>query len=160
MIKAMIGDLTKVEDVDYIVNAANGIGPMGRGIAGAIKRAGGSDVERDAYKQCRELDPQTGDVYFTAAGRLPYKKIIHLVTMKEPGGPTSYEVVRECLETLVEVCKTRDIKRVALPALSTGVGGLDKGQVASIFKKVLSPIEDIEFLIVDIDKEFISQFDK
>lgn len=160
MIKVMLGDLTKVEGVDYIVNAANGVGPMKRGIAGAIYRAGGSDVERDAYAQCRKLDPQPGWVYFTTAGKLPYKKIIHLVTMKQPGGPTSYEIVRKCLETLVETCKARDIKKVALPALSTGVGGLDKGQVASIFKKVLSPVEDIEFLIVDIDKEFISQFDK
>lgn len=160
MIKAMLGDITKVTGVDYIVNAANGIGPLGRGVALAIKNAGGKEIQDDAYKQCSDLDPQRGDVYFTTAGKLPYKNIVHLVTMKRPGGPTSFVVVRKCLETLVETCREENITKIALPALSTGVGGLDKEEVANIFKEVLEPISDIEFVVVDIDEEFIKHFNE
>lgn len=157
MIKVHLGDLTKFEGVDYIVNAANGLGkPMGRGIAGAIKRAGGKEIEDDAFKTCQLQDPQVGEVYITTAGKLPYKNIIHLVTMKVPGGPTSLEVVVNCLRGLIEHCRANNIDKVALPALSTGVGGLDKEQVAKIFKAVLSTAPNIEFNVVDIDNEFIS----
>lgn len=156
MIKVHLGDLTKFEGVDYICNAANGIGPMGRGIAGAIKRAGGEEIQRDAYRVCKSQDPQVGDVYTTVAGTLPYKAIIHLVTMKVPGGPTSLEVVVNCLRSLIEYCKNNNIDKVALPALSTGVGGLDKEQVAKIFKAILGTAPSIEFNVVDVDTEFIN----
>jgi O-acetyl-ADP-ribose deacetylase (regulator of RNase III) len=158
MISAIRGDLTKLEGVDYICNAANGVGPMGSGIAGAIRRAGGVSIQDAAFLMCSKADYQPGDTYFTHAGTLPYKKVIHLVTMKNPGGTTSYEIVEQCLRSLIQICDILDIKKIALPALGTGVGMLDRKKVATIFKEILGPVENIEFLVVDIDPIFIQYF--
>lgn len=158
MIKAVNGDITKLQGVPYICNAANGIGPMGGGVAAAIRRTGGKEIEAEAIKVCKEQNPMPGDLYVTNAGTLPFKGIIHLVTMKEPAGPTSYDIVKKCLQHLVSYCQDRGILKVALPALGTGVGKLDKAKVAEIFKEVLEPVSDIEFLVVDVDQEFIQNF--
>ena len=99
-----------------------------------------------------------GDLYVTHAGTLPFQGIIHLVTMKQPAGPTSYDVVRTCLHNLVAYCRKQGIDKVALPALGTGVGNLDKAKVAAIFKEVLEPVKDIEFIVADIDQDFIALF--
>lgn len=158
MIEVRLGDLTKVPDVDYIVNAANGVGPMGSGIAGAIRKAGGKVIQDEAFVQCRKLDPQPTEIYMTNAGSLPYNKIVHLVTMKNPGGETSYNIVRDCLKSLVRFCElSPHMKKVGLPALGTGVGALDKGEVARIFKEELEKSE-VLFVVVDIDEEFINKF--
>lgn len=158
MITALRGDITQVEDVDYIVNAANGKGPMGSGVAGGIRRAGGKEIQDAAFLMCSKSDYQPGDIYVTHAGRLSYKNVIHLVTMKNPGGNTSYKIVEKCLRNLINYCEVANIKKIALPALGTGVGGLDIKKVAEIFKEILGPIEDIEFLVVDIDPLFIYNF--
>ncbi|BBW97820.1 macro domain-containing protein [Geobacillus sp. FSL W8-0032] len=155
MIRAMVGDLTKVEGIEYICNAANGIGPMGGGVAAAIRRAGGRVIEEEAIRICQAQDPQPGDLYVTGAGTLPFRGVIHLVTMKQPAGETSYAIVRQCLERLVAHCREHGIKKVALPALGTGVGGLDKEKVARLFVEVLAPVTDVEFVVVDIDESLI-----
>jgi len=158
MITAFKADLTQITEVDYIVNAANGIGPMGSGIAGAIRRAGGTEIQDAAFLMCSKADYQPGDIYMTHAGRLSFKNVIHLVTMKNPGGVTSYEIVETCLKNLVNYCRVFGIKKIGLPALGTGVGNLDYRKVAEIFKEVLEPVEDIEFFVVDIDPMFIHCF--
>ncbi|MNJ90144.1 O-acetyl-ADP-ribose deacetylase [compost metagenome] len=155
MIKVIKGDLTKAIGVDYIVNAANGVGPMGSGIAGAIRRAGGVAIQQQAFAVCSKADYQPGDIYVTTAGELSFKKIIHLVTMKNPGGVTSLEIVEKCLKNLVSYCELANIKKVGLPALGTGVGKLDLQKVASLFVDILGPIKDTEFSVVDIDPIFI-----
>ena len=76
MIIAMKGNLLEsIEDfqLDGIMNAANGKGPMGKGIAGAIKRAGGDAIQSDAYGVCNKYDPQEGDAYYTIPGPLAKK---------------------------------------------------------------------------------------
>lgn len=158
MIKAMRGDITKLRNVSFICNAANGIGPMGGGVAAAIRKAGGREIEEEAINVCKEQNPQPGNLYVTNAGTLPFQGIIHLVTMKEPAGATSYDIVKTCLNHLVNYCQKNRIDKVALPALGTGVGNLDKTKVAAIFKEVLEPVKDIEFIVVDIDEVFISLF--
>ncbi|AEO93384.1 gp122 [Bacillus phage G] len=158
MITAFRSDLTKLQNVDYIVNAANAKGPMDSGIAGAIRINGGTEIQDAAMLICSKLNYQPGDIYVTHAGRLSFKKIIHLVTMENPGGVTSYDIVRKCLQNLILYCKVNNIKKIALPALGTGVGGLDIDKIAGIFKEILGSVEEIEFLVVDIDPMFIYNF--
>lgn len=150
--------ITSIKDVDFICNAANGIGPMGAGIAGAIRNAGGASIQNEAFLACSKANYQPGDLYVTNAGTLPYKKVFHLVTMKYPGGKTSYDIVEKCLQSLISLCRMKKVTRVALPALGTGIGGLNCVNVAEIYKRVLNSVNDIEFVVVDIDPVFIYQF--
>ena len=155
MITAFKGDLTKLNNVDYIVNCANAKGFMSSGIAGAIKLQGGVEIQDSALLICSKHNYEPGDIYLTHAGRLSFKNVVHLITMKNPGGTTSYEIVEKCLQNLINYCRVSKIKKSALPALGTGVGGLNIIKIAEIFKEILEPVEDIEFLIVDIDPLFI-----
>lgn len=155
MIRTALGDITRIPDVEYICNAANGVGPMGSGVAGAIRRAGGAIIQDEAYRVCRQFNPQAGTLYETSAGRLPYRGVIHLVTMKRPGGYTDYNIVRSCLRSLKEFCFMHGVKSVALPALGTGVGRLDPKVVAEIFVQELAPVPSTLFVVTDIDKSFL-----
>lgn len=152
--KYFVGDLTKVS-ADVLVNAANGLGPMGGGVAGALRRAGGQEIEEEAIEVCRREDPQPGDVYVTGAGRLPARYIFHAVTMKRPGERSSLAVVEKCLDRLLEKAREYGVKSLAVPALATGVGGVPREQVAEAFARILGPVKDLEITVVDVNQEFI-----
>src|SRR4029453_15452351 len=71
------GNITALE-VDAIANAANNHLWMGSGVAGAIKRAGGEEIEREAVAQ----GPiEVGDAIATGAGQLPARWVIHGAVM-------------------------------------------------------------------------------
>ncbi|WP_018923375.1 macro domain-containing protein [Salsuginibacillus kocurii] len=159
MIEAKVGDLTQCESVDYICNAANAQGPMGGGVAKAIREAGGNSIEKEAKQQCNELKPIPGDIYITKAGALPVKGIIHLVTMEQPAEASNYDSVRRCLATLLDFCEEEGVNSVALPALGTGVGGLDVEEVAGIVQEELAG-SSVTFQVIDVDESFIKQFNR
>jgi uncharacterized protein (DUF433 family) len=71
------GDITALE-VDAIANAANNALWMGAGVAGAIKRAGGDEIEREAVAK----GPiEVGEAVAAGAGRLAAKWVIHGAVM-------------------------------------------------------------------------------
>ncbi|MCR4429809.1 MAG: macro domain-containing protein [Tepidanaerobacteraceae bacterium] len=152
--KAVVGDITGAT-ADVIVNAANGIGPMGGGVAYAIKKAGGKIIEDEAVKVCKEQNPQPGDVYVTTAGKLKARYIFHAVTMKYPAEPSSVEIVEKCLISILNKARETGVKSIVIPALATGVGGVPKKDVARVFKEILGEIEDIDITVMDINRDFI-----
>ena len=113
------GDITKLE-VDAIANAANDRLWMGAGVAGAIKRAGGEEIEREAVA----LGPiQVGDAVATGAGRLGARHVIHGAVMGQDL-TTNEELVRRTTRSCLEVADELGARSLALPAFGTGVGGL------------------------------------
>jgi O-acetyl-ADP-ribose deacetylase len=112
------GDITALE-VDAIANAANNALWMGAGVAGAIKRAGGEEIEREAVAK----GPiEVGDAVATGAGRLQARHIIHGAVMGQDlrtSGELIEKTTRRCLEVADEV----GARSIALPAFGTGVGG-------------------------------------
>ena len=159
MLKYYVGDITKIQEVKYICNAANGIGIMGAGVAGAIRRAGGKDIENQAIQQCVINNVQPGDIYITGAGTLPYKEVIHLCTMKYPGSASNIETIEKCLENLINYCKEEGITDIVLPALGTGIGRVHKSLVAKTYVNMFSQISNITFHILDINADFIMLID-
>ncbi len=112
-------DITTLE-VDAVVNAANDHLWMGSGVAGAIKRVGGVEIEQEAVA----LGPiAVGDAVATTAGRLAAKHVIHGAVMGQDlntDAATIARTTRSCLELAQEL----GAKSIALPALGTGVGGV------------------------------------
>lgn len=113
------GDIAAVP-AEALVNAANSRLWMGGGVAGAIKRAGGSEIEREAMS----LGPRPcGDAVVTGAGRLSARYVIHAVTMA-PGRHADAALVRRATGNALLRCAELGVKSVAFPALGTGSGGL------------------------------------
>jgi O-acetyl-ADP-ribose deacetylase (regulator of RNase III) len=112
------GDITALE-VDAIGNAANNHLWMGAGVAGAIKRAGGEEIEREAV----QLGPiEVGDAVATSAGRLPARWVIHGAVMGQDL-QTNADLVRRTTESCLQVADDLGAQSLALPAFGTGVGG-------------------------------------
>ena len=76
-IEIIEGDIT-AQDTDAIVNAANNHFWMGAGVAGAIKRRGGPEIEAEAMRQ-GPVEP--GECVITSGGRLAATHVIHAAVM-------------------------------------------------------------------------------
>jgi O-acetyl-ADP-ribose deacetylase len=120
-------DITKLQ-VDAIANAANTQLRHGGGVAAAISRAGGPDVQRESD----EAAPiGLGDAVATTAGEMPSRWVIHAATM-ELGGPTSAEVIRRATASTLAAADELGAKSLALVAFGTGVGGFPLDEAARI----------------------------
>ena len=131
MVKAELeivaGDITVLR-VDAIANAANDRLWMGAGVAGAIKRAGGDEIEREAVAK----GPiEVGDAVATGAGRLAAKDVIHGAVMGQDLR-TDAELVRRTTRRCLEVADDLGAGSLALPAFGTGVGGLPLDECARV----------------------------
>jgi O-acetyl-ADP-ribose deacetylase (regulator of RNase III) len=121
------GDITALE-VDAIANAANDELWMGAGVAGAIKRAGGDEIEREAMAK----GPiPVGDAVSTGAGRLAARYVVHGAVMGQDLR-TSAELVARTTRSCLEVADELGVDSLALPAFGTGVGGFPLDECARI----------------------------
>ena len=163
MIKVVeVGDVFANIDkykLDGIMNAANGVGPMGRGIAGAITKHGGKSIQKEAVLNCLSNNPSEGDAYSTNSGSLitkGIKAIIHAVTMKEPGGPTSLAIVAKAFNSALKLSNQYGIKKLGCTALGTGVGKLSPNLVGVIMQSIAEANKDVEVYFFDFDQKFIN----
>jgi O-acetyl-ADP-ribose deacetylase (regulator of RNase III) len=121
------GDIAAL-DVDAIGNAANDRLWMGAGVAGAIKRAGGEEIEREAVAKGPIA---IGDAVATGAGKLPARHVIHAAVMGQDL-VTSADAIRTATRRTLEVAEELGAASVALPAFGTGVGGFPLGECARL----------------------------
>jgi O-acetyl-ADP-ribose deacetylase len=120
-------DITELE-VEAIANAANTRLAHGGGVAAAISRAGGPEVQRESD----EAAPiALGEAVATTAGEMPARWVIHAATM-ELGGPTSAEIIRQATASTLRVADELGARSLALVAFGTGVGGFPLDQAAEI----------------------------
>jgi O-acetyl-ADP-ribose deacetylase len=155
------GDITDV-GTDVIVNAANGVGIMGRGVAGALSRAGGPEIQAEAKEIAEKEGPfEPGCCYCTTPGKLSeqgVKIIIHAVTMKFPGGPTSYDFVIKAAKASIKQAVNLEYESIAIPALGGGIGRLDKDQLAVKLVGIARVADHlIDIVFVDRDRFFIDE---
>jgi O-acetyl-ADP-ribose deacetylase len=120
-------DITKLE-VDAIANAANTGLKHGGGVAGAIVRAGGDEVQAQSDSKA---PIGLGEAVETTAGAMPAKWVIHAATM-ELGGPTSAEIIREATASTLRKADELGAKSLGLVAFGTGVGGFPVDEAARI----------------------------
>ena len=144
--------------VDVIVNPANSLGYMGGGVAGVIKREGGSIIEEEAIKQA---PIEVGKAVITTAGKLPFKGVIHAPTMEEPAMETTEEKVRKAVRASLELADSLGFESIALPGMGTGVGRLPKDIAARAMIEEIRSFKSKNLrkvVLVDIDKELVQKW--
>ena len=127
VIEVLEADITELE-VDAIANAANTSLAHGGGVAGAIARAGGPEIQAESHR----LAPiALGEAVATGAGSLPCRWVIHAATM-HLGGPTSAEVIQAATAATLREADRLGVESLALVAFGTGVGGFPVARAAAI----------------------------
>jgi len=126
-VEILQGDITLLE-VDAIVNAANNHWTMGGGVAAAIKRAGGQEIEDEARRQGKK---PVGECIVTGPGKLKARYVIHAAVM-EMDFETNARFIREATRNTLKAAEHLKVKSLALPAFGTGVGAFPPTQCAAI----------------------------
>jgi O-acetyl-ADP-ribose deacetylase len=127
-LEVLQADVTKLE-VDAIANAANTRLLHGGGVAGAIARAAGPELERES----RAAAPiGLGEAVETTAGDMPSRWVIHAATMVNPAERSSAEVIEKATRSTLAVAERLGARSLALVAFGTGVGGFPLDEAARI----------------------------
>jgi O-acetyl-ADP-ribose deacetylase len=126
-LEVMQADVTALE-VDAIANAANTQLKHGGGVAGAISRAGGPEVQRESDERAPIA---LGDAVETTAGDMPARWVIHAATM-ELGGPTSADIIERATRSTLAKAEELGCRSLALVAFGTGVGGFPLDEAARL----------------------------
>jgi O-acetyl-ADP-ribose deacetylase len=142
VIEIVVGDIADVAThaCEAYVNAANNELWMGSGVAGALKRAAGPAVEQEAVAQ----GPiEVGAAVITSAGAMPppARAIIHAAAMGFTDRTQIYatsETAYNATRSALRLCDEHKITSVVLPALGTGVGGLDDEECAAAMLRAIA----------------------
>jgi putative ATPase len=169
------GDLTE-EPVDAIVNAANELLAHGGGVAGAIARKGGPDIQRESDAWVRQHGRvPTGSAAITGAGRLPARFVLHAVGPVWSGDEArDSALLRQAVTSALSLAHERGLASLALPAISTGIFGFPKERGAAVITRAIvefceahpeSTLRDIRITLIDaptvevFQEEFARAFD-
>jgi O-acetyl-ADP-ribose deacetylase len=131
------GDLTE-EQVDAIVNAANDQLAHGGGVAGAISRKGGPEIQAESRDWVRQHGPVRHDKpAYTSAGRLPARYVIHAVGPVWGAGDEDRKL-EQAINGSLNTAETLKLRSIAFPAISTGIFGFPVDRAAKIFRDTIS----------------------
>ena len=131
-VRVLQGDICD-RSVEAVVNAANNQLWMGAGVAGAIKRRGGPEIEREAVAK----GPiPVGDAVATDAGALEAKHVIHAAVMGADLA-TDARIIARVTRSALRLADELGLRSIAFPALGTGVGGFDLRECAQIMREAV-----------------------
>lgn len=127
VLELLDGDLTEM-DTDAVVNAANAQLILGGGVAGAIKRKGGPQIQAECNKIGGTF---VGGAVITTGGNLKAKHVIHAVGPRMGEGNEDEKLRNATLNSL-KVADENNLKSIAFPAVSTGIFGFPIRRCAEI----------------------------
>lgn len=150
-VECVRGNIANQPEMDAVVNAANAELRPGGGVAGAIHRAAGRDLD----KECRPLAPiEPGQAVITGAHELPNRHVIHCLGPVYGRDEPADELLASCYRNALRLAEDNGIASIAFPALSAGAFGYpvkDAARVAlgTILSELpkLSSVRHIRFVL-------------
>lgn len=124
------GDITEMQ-TEAIVNAANAQLILGGGVAGAIRRKGGPQIQNECTKIGGTF---VGGAVMTTGGNLEAKYVIHAVGPRMGEGNEDQKLKNATLNSL-KLADGNNLKSISFPAISTGVFGFPIQRCAEIMLK-------------------------
>ncbi|MHB8754896.1 MAG: macro domain-containing protein [Candidatus Acidiferrales bacterium] len=152
------GDLTEMA-ADAIVNAANNDLQLGGGVAGAIRRKGGEQIQRE----CDAIGSvPVGGAAITSGGHLKARHVIHAASM-QLGGRATAQALRNSTAHSLRIAARNNLKIIAFPAVGTGIAGFPMRECAEIMlaeaqKHLEGPTSLAQIQFVLLDKESLDVF--
>ncbi|SER22748.1 O-acetyl-ADP-ribose deacetylase (regulator of RNase III), contains Macro domain [Nitrosomonas sp. Nm51] len=132
LIECIQGNIAEQPDMAAIVNAANAALQTGGGVAGAIHRAAGPELEAE----CRQFAPiRPGQAVITGACRLPNRYVIHCLGPVYGVDEPSDVLLASCYRRALQLAEENGVESIAFPAISTGVFGFPLPSAARIALK-------------------------
>jgi O-acetyl-ADP-ribose deacetylase (regulator of RNase III) len=129
IVECVRGDITSQSDVAAIVNAANAELRSGGGVAGAIHRAAGPGLEREA----RRLAPiEPGEAVITGGHDLPNRHVIHTLGPVYGQDRPEAELLANCYRNSLTLAEENELDSIAFPAISTGIFGYPVEEAAEV----------------------------
>ena len=117
-VEVVITDIAKQPDMEAVVNSANPNLRMGSGVAGAIHRAAGEQLE----DYCGPLAPVArGKAVITPGFNLPNRCVIHTVAESFLDNPDADRVLALAIDSTLRLATEHGIQSLAMPAIGTGV---------------------------------------
>jgi O-acetyl-ADP-ribose deacetylase (regulator of RNase III) len=149
------GDIA-AQEADALVNAAGTSLRMGSGVAGALRRAAGEEMNEAAMA---EGPVDLGDVAVTDAYDLDAEYVVHAAAMPHDGdGQATAESIRAATRNALVAADERGCGSLVLPALGCGVAGFDLSEGARLIAeeiRVFEPkhLRDVRFIAYS-DEEY------
>ena len=150
------GDITD-EPVEAIVNAANSGLVHGGGVAGAIVRKGGGEIQDESDRLGKIA---IGGAAATGAGKLPAQWVIHAVgpVWRGQSPEDSDRLLASATKAALEIARQKELESIAFPAVSSGIFGFPKDRCATVMIQALidwaaahpdDRPRDLRFTIID-----------
>jgi len=152
-INSVVGDLLKQDDCDAIVNSAHPSMLAGSGVCGIIHRAAGKELETYG-KQFAPL--KLTEAVITPAFNLTNRAIIHVSAPRFHNETDPYNLLDQCLYNVFELAEKCQLKRIALPAIGTGIYAFPIEEAIKIYaqaatKFIDSNLEEIRFVFTTFE---------
>lgn len=145
-IEIQVGNIVRQPDCDAIVNSANERMRAGSGVCGAIHAAAGPELEECSHK----LAPlAVSEAKITPAFNLPNRWVIHARGphyLLYEGDPKA--ALATCIRNVLLVAEHNGIKRLAIPAISTGIFKYPIGEAAQV---IINAIQDVGSQVPSIE---------
>ncbi len=119
------GDITK-QNADALVNAANADLDHGGGVAYALSKAGGPQVQKESKALVKQTGKiATGEVVVTTGGNLNCKALLHAVgPVAGSSGGRERVLLEKTVQSALNLAEMMEFQSIAIPCISSGIFGV------------------------------------
>lgn len=153
----VVGDLT-AQRVGAVVNAANEQLAHGGGVAAALAKAGGPEVQAESDEWvARHGEVGPGQAAVTTAGRMPADHLVHVVGPRYREDQDNEALLRQAVSAALDGARDAGAASVAAPMLSAGVfgyppqeaGAVIADEAAQWLTRTTGPVQEVRLVGLD-----------